>query len=794
MPQTNEIRIRGLSDAEVASRVAAGKTNVGTDVTTKSIPQILAAHTFTLFNAVMVVLGGLVFLTGRFRNALFMLPVFFNLVIGVFQEIRSKQAIDKLSILAKSDVSVIRNGAEVQVPLEGIVLDDVVHLARGDQVPADAVVVQGIAALDESMLTGESVEVEKGEGDKLLSGSFLDSGELWARVEKVGADGYAARLNAEAKREVGIHSEIVDTLNAVIRLATVLIVPIGVGLYLRSTSAGTDTVTSILTTVSALVGLIPQGLILLTSSVFAIAATRLASKNVLVQQLYCTEALARVDTVCLDKTGTITSGHMEVVSTPAAEGVPKEEFDRALATLVAAEGSRPNETAAALIAYMEKTTAKPEEVARAIPFSSATKYSGCVTAQGDAYVMGAPQFVMGERFSEVEERVHSFGEMERVLIVARAFGFGEAGELLGDAKPLGFIAIRDEIRDTAEQTVGFFREQGVDLKVISGDDPRTVSQIAQHVGIPSAEHYVDATTLTTDESIREAAGRYHVFGRVTPEQKRELLRALKEQGHTVAMTGDGVNDVLALREADCSVAMASGSDAARNIAEIVLVDNDFAHMPEVVAQGRQSINNLERTASLFLVKTVFSALLSLLCIVWPPYPFLPVQMTLISATAIGFPSFFLALEPNNERVSGSFLPRVLSRSLPASFAILLGLVMVMSVSRVHGWSLDVESTLCMIVVAVVGAALIVRISKPLNPFRICVAAFVVGSFVIGCTLLGSIFEVAHLDTEMLSTAAVCAAVAVGAFMAGNRIVEQSSLGTGIVNGVARIMGGTHEQG
>lgn len=743
----------GLSQAEVESRVASGRSNVNTNVKTKSIGQIFAEHTLTLFNFVNLAMVLLVLSTGQLRNLLFIWVVFANLGIGIFQEVRSKRIVDRLAILAARPVRVRREGVEQQVSVEDVVLDDLVLLRHGDQVPADATVVEGSASMNESLLTGESRPVEKHVGDDLMSGSFVDSGSLVARVTRVGAEGYAARINAEAKYVKRVSSEIMSTLGMIIQFATIALVPLGIGLYLRTRLGGQGYETSVLSTVAAVVGMIPQGLVLLTSTVLAIATARLAMRDVLVQQLYCIEALARVDVLCLDKTGTITTGAMEVERVTGRGELALDpgriaEVNLAATSIVRANADDANETAKAILAHAEKSGVASAETSRAVPFSSARKYSGCVLADGRAYVMGAAQFVLGAEASSAEAELRSFGEQARVLVVASCGGFDPDGTVTGDVELLGFVSLRDEIRPTARQTLAFFQEQGVTLDVISGDDPATVSAIALAAGVPGAESYVDASTLETPEQIAEAVRRCRVFGRVTPQQKRELVRALKADGHTVAMTGDGVNDVLALKEADCSVAMAAGSDAARNVAEIVLVDNDFAHMPEVVAEGRRSINNLQRSASLFLVKTVFSAALALLCILCPPYPFLPIQMSLISLSIIGIPSFVLALEPNHERITGNFLANVLARSLPASAAIVFSVGLTIVARPILGYTPAQISTMCTLLTAVVGVMLIIRISMPVNPLRAGLIVFVVGIVVLGSTAFAWFFEMQSLTQPM----------------------------------------------
>lgn len=757
--------LTGLTEVEVAERVAAGRTNANTDVRTKPVRQIVAEHALTLFNAVNLALALLVLLTGQYRNLLFMGVVVLNLLIGVVQEVRAKRMVDRLTILTQKEVTVIRAEGELTLPPSELVTDDLVRLSHGDQVPADAVVVSGHVSMNESLLTGEATPVPKGPGDELLSGSFVDSGSLVARVARVGAEGYAARINAEAKYVKPVRSEIQDTLKAIIRLGTVALVPLGLALFLRSVLMdGGSLEDAVLTSVAAVIGMIPQGLVLLTSSVLAIATFRLGRRMVLVQQAYCVETLARVDTLCLDKTGTITTGEMEVAGVVGAPGADASEADRALVTVAAANEDDANETARAILRHAAASGVSPEPAARAVPFSSVRKLSGCVTESGRALVMGAAAFVLGPaRAGEADALARSFDATERVLVVGEAAGFDAEGVPEGDVRLLGCVAIRDEIRPTAEATMRFFLEQGVELRVISGDDPRTVSAIASRAGVPEAGRYVDASALDTPEALESAVDSARVFGRVTPQQKREIVRALHRRGRTVAMTGDGVNDVLALREADCSVAMASGSAAARNVSEIVLADNDFSHMPEVVAEGRRSINNLQRSAALFLVKTVFTAALALVCIVMPPYPFIPIQMSLLSTAVIGIPSFVLALEPNHELVRGDFLANVLARSLPASAAIVVALVVELLAGRALGHSFDEISTVCTVLVACVGVALVWRISQPLTPLRAALLAVIVAIVALGCTVFAPFFEIRDLTGSMGVVIAVAGVAAVAFF-------------------------------
>ncbi len=757
-------KLVGLTDEEVAERVAAGKVNKNADVKTKSVSQILREHTFTFFNAVNLALAVLVMITGQYRNMLFMGVVISNLLIGIVQELRAKRMVDKLTILTTSNATVIRGGEKRSIPVDQVVTDDLVCVSHGDQVPADGFVVSGSADMNESLLTGESDAIRKVLHDEVLSGSFVDSGSLVFQATNVGIDSYVSRINDEAKFVKEITSEIRDTLNWIIRAVTVALVPIGLALFLRSVySESMDMDSAILTTVAAVVGMIPQGLVLLTSSVLAIATTRLGMRSVLVQQAYCVETLARVDVLCLDKTGTITTGHMEIAEVKADEGFTAEEVAQAAVTVAQATASDANETARAILAYGEKQGVTGESCTRGIPFSSSTKLSGCVTADGRALVLGAAQFVLGAGFNRYEDKVRSFDRLQRVLVVAEADGFNEAGVPQGMPRVLGFLGIRDEIRATASDTMRYFVEQGVDIREISGDDPMTVYAIAEKVGVPNAQKWVEATFLESEEEIAMAVQSRRVFGRVTPTIKRELIKCLREEGHTVAMTGDGVNDILALKEANCSVAMASGSAAARNVADIVLADSDFAHMPEVVAEGRRSINNLQRSASLFLMKTAYAAALALVCVITPPFPLLPIQMSLVSTAIIGIPSFALALEPNHELVKGRFLTNVLERSMPASGAIAVGLLAMLLVQRGLGGGFEEVSTCCMLLTAAVGIMLIYRIAQPLNLLRVLLLVFCVLYVLFGCTLFTDFFGVVPLTMTEATCCVVIIAVAMFGF-------------------------------
>ena len=589
-----------------------------------------------------------------------------------------------------------------------------------------------------------------------MSGSFVETGSCIAQIVTVGSEGYAARINAQAKFEKPVFSEILATIKGIIKFSTCALIPLGIILFLRTWSSTHMYDRAILSTVAAVVAMIPQGLVLLTSSVMAIAATRLAQKHVLVQQMYCIETLARVNCVCLDKTGTITSGAMEVQDVLPGSGVLACEVQKAFTTIAQANADDANETSLALLSYAEGLGVSGLDTRKAIPFSSQRKYSGAIAKDGTNYIMGAAQFIL-EDPSEIDYLTCQVQDINRILVVGKVSQFTDSGDFEGKVEVLGIVSICDEIRPSASETIKFFADQGVEVKVISGDDPRTVSAISQKVDIVGAECYIDATCLNTDEDIYEAAGSYQVFGRVTPYQKQKLVLALQAQGKVVAMTGDGVNDVLALKSADCSFAMASGSDAARNVAEVVLADNDFSHMPQIVYEGRRSINNLQRTASLFLVKTIFSVLLAALCIVVPPYPFIPIQMSFFSGLLIGMPSFVLALEPNHDRVEGDFLTKVLSCSLPASLTMLALVIPTIIVRGVLGLDFHVVSTVCTMAISSVGIFLIYKLSIPFSLLRKCLFITVITFVVGGMVVFGEIFRFVVLDIPVLvyTIALVC---------------------------------------
>ena len=667
----------GLTAAEVAERVAAGKVNGEQTVKTKSVADILRSNILTFFNFVFIVLA--VLLAGFVPDGMdgignfgFLILIVFNTLVGIIQELRAKRTMDRLSLLSAPKALVIRDGEEKEIPLEEIVLDDITELAAGRQVCADGVVVEGSCEVNESLITGEPDAIVKNVGDKVMSGSFVVSGRARCRVEHIGADNFVMKISKGAKYFKKPTSEIWRSLMLIVKVMSIVIVPLGIALfcskYFRDPSQLNDTV---LTTIGSVIGMIPSGLVALASTVFCVSVIRLSRHKTIAQDLYCVETLARVDVLCLDKTGTITEGSMEVNDIIPRDGLSGEEMKAMLKAVVEGTGDE-NATAQALAAYLDGVQAIAE-TERAIPFSSARKWSG-VRAGGVSYALGAVEFVLPRNSGEITEKASKLAaEGYRVLACVSSKKDFNDTELPGEVVFEGFVIITDKIRKEAPDTLRFFREQGVDVKIISGDNPETVRAVAKRAGLEKCDEIIDMSTLSTEEEIREAATRYTIFGRVLPDQKLLLVKALKAAGHTVAMTGDGVNDVLALKEADCSVAMASGSDAAKNVSSLVLMDSNFASMPRIVAEGRRSINNLERSASLYIMKTVYSVLLALLfMIVNQPLPFEPRNLTLIGGVTIGMPSIVLALEPNNDLVKGRFLTKVLCLAVPGGIVVLLG--------------------------------------------------------------------------------------------------------------------------
>lgn len=750
-------KINGLTSSQVSERKAQGKVNAATTLKTKSYKRIFYDNICTLFNLINVILFVLLLLVGSYKNLLFIGVVFFNTIIGIIQEIRSKISVDKLTILTESKVTVVRDGKETEISKDEIVLDDIIVLSRGSQIPADCVLIDGDCKVNESLLTGESDLIPKNIGDELLSGSFIAAGKCYAQVNHVGADCYAAKINNEAKYIKKNNSQILKSFKFIIKLCTIIILPLGLMLFVSKFFIHGGTIqSSVLSTVSALVGMIPSGMILLTSTVLAVSVIKLSRQKVLVNEMYCIETLARVDVICLDKTGTLTAESMTVTDVISFDN-SIEEIKTALSSIYNASDDK-NATIQAIGDYIEETQPVKSEAFHG--FSSETKWSGGKFANGKTYVIGASEFVFSdkEKYKDVFDKINEISDTVRILTLAASDNEIVNGKLPGDLQPMALVLIKDKLRDNVQDTVNYFKDQGVTLKVISGDSVKTVQNIAKDCGIEGAERAVDMTEIQTDEELEKAAESCNVFGRVTPAQKKKLVLALKAKGHKVAMTGDGVNDVLALKEADCSVAMASGSEAARNVSQLVLTDNDFAAMPRVVAEGRRSINNLERSSSLYLVKTIYSILLSVFFIfATMQYPFEPIQLTLIGGLTIGLPSFVLALQPNKNIVKGNFTFNIIARALPAAICVVLNIVIAEIVCKNLGIEYAQFSTISVYVTALTCLLLVFRLSLPLNPLRGAMLFVSVAGIAIAFTFFGWLFSLTYMGTDAVILLAILAA-------------------------------------
>jgi len=704
----------GLTAEQVESRIRTGYDNAPVEPPSKTIKEIILSNVLTYFNLIFAVIAVLLILVGSFRDLTFLPVIICNTCIGIIQEVRSKKTLDKLSVLNAPKATVIRDGETSTIPANDLVLDDIVLFKAGNQIPADAIVVSGEVQVNESLLTGEADEITKKDGDSLMSGSFIVSGQCLARLDRVGADSYISKLTLEAKAtKDGEQSEMIRSLNRLVQTVGIIIIPIGIVLVVQQLVFAGDTLReSVTAMVAAVIGMIPEGLYLLASVALVVSVMRLASKKVLVHDMKCIETLARVNVLCVDKTGTITENTMEVSGfVPLSDNVDEET----VGDFVYAMPSD-NITMEALKKHF--TNSNGNLATSITSFSSAYKYSSATFADG-AYILGAPEFVLRDQYEEYQEKIESYSATgSRVLVFGRYEGVISGKELTEQVTPLGLILLANPIRKEAKETFRYFAEQGVDIKVISGDNPVTVSKVAGEAGIKNSENYVDASTLETTPDIAEAMLKYTVFGRVTPNQKRQFVKALKDQGKTVAMTGDGVNDVLALKDADCSIAMASGSDAAAQASQLVLLDSNFACMPSVVLEGRRVVNNIQRSASLFLVKNIFSFLMSMFSIAFMiSYPLEPSQISLISMFTIGIPAFFLALEPNTNIIKGHFLTNVLLKSLPAGitdFIIVFALVIFGRVFNVDSTDISVAATLLL---AIVGLMILFKISKPMNKLR-----------------------------------------------------------------------------
>lgn len=794
----------GLTNEQVQERIAEGKVNVNENPNTRTYKQIILENTLTFFNFLNIALLVLVLFVRSYKNSMFMGIILINTVIGIIQEIRAKKTIDKLAILTESKTVVLREGKKWSISTEKLVLDDLIFLKTGDQVPADVKVLEGTVEVNESLLTGESDNLSKSQGDELFSGSFVTSGEACCQVIHVGKDNYASQITSEAKEFKRHNSELRNSLNAILKVISIIIVPLGAMLFYKQYMIVGDTLKdSVVNMVAAVLGMIPEGLVLLTSVALTLGSMVLATKKTLVQELYCIETLARVDTLCLDKTGTITEGTMKVedvqlydtAQTTVVQHIAKfdpetgepvqnvsalkpevtvsaekengqiqetvnsetvsqeerqklQEIDHIMGNMMSVLHDQ-NATADAL--RKRFPSRNDLKLIHAIPFSSDRKYSGAVFEGRGTYLMGAAQFLFPEGNEELLEHCSNYAqEGYRILVLAHSEQETKGTERPTGLEPLGLFLITDVIREEAPDTLAFFDSQGVDLKVISGDDPVTVSAIAKKAGLKNANHYIDATTIKTSEEMQRAVAECSVFGRVTPQQKKQMVQALQSQKHTVAMTGDGVNDVLALKEADCSIAMAAGSDAAKNIANVVLLDSNFGAMPHIVNQGRRVVNNIRSAASMFLIKTIFSVLLSLITIFFgDAYPFEPIQMSLISACAVGIPTFLLTQENNYNKIDHTFLRHVFMNAFPAAVTITGCVFTIMLVCQDVYHSNVMLNTACVLVTGWNYMSALRTVYSPLNTYRKVIIYGMQFAFFISAVVLQDLLTLGSLEFGMI---------------------------------------------
>ena len=738
---------QGLTSAQVRQRVQAGQVNTPPDSPTKSVRRIVLENLFSFFNLIFYVIAGFLIAVGSFEELVFLLVVGANTAIGIIQELHSKKKLDELSLLSAPKATVIRDGTEQTIPTAQLVQDDRILLAAGNQIPADAQVVSGSVQVNESLITGESDEITKGPGSTLLSGSFVVSGRCQAVLTHVGAESYASQLTNEAKKSKKSHLPgMMRSLNRLLLAIGILIVPIGGALYYRQTSLlGLSVREGVETTAAAVIGMIPEGLYLMVSLALAASVLRLATKGTLVQDLKCTETLARVDVLCVDKTGTITQPEMAYCGLlPLTTELEETEIEAHLSDFVS-NMAPDNETMQALQTALQRED--PRKAVQVLGFSSETKYSAVAYSREDCYVLGAPEFILGASgyvpYRSLAEEAMADGS--RVLLFAACLP-GPEGRGIADARPLAFVRLKNPVRETAKETFAYFHDQGVTVKVISGDNPVTVAAAANEAGIQGADKYVDASTLESYEDIQNACEEYNVFGRVKPNQKKLLVQALQENKHTVAMTGDGVNDVLALKEADCSVAMASGSEVAAQISDLVLMNSDFASMPSVVAEGRRVINNIERAASLYLVKNIFSLILAIISITAAfSYPLTPSQLTLMSLISIGIPSLILALEPNESLVSGKFLQNAILRALPAALTDLFIIIFVLLFQKAFAISNAEISTVTALLVTIVGFFMVWKVAKPVNRLHLGMMGGLIAGLVFIVLVIPGVFSLSPLS-------------------------------------------------
>ena len=738
-----ELCFQGLTQAEVEARIADGQVNAIQDSSNRSVKDIVMGNTLTFFNFINIVLLALVLSVRSYKNMLFIFIIIANTLIGIFQEIKAKITLDKLKILTVSHVDVIRDGVKKSITVSELVKDDVILLKSGGQIPADGVILDGEVDVNESLLTGESDSIHKTCGSKVLSGSFVTSGKAMCLLTEVGHDCYMEKLSSEAKQFKRYKTELQRNLDTILKFISIIIVPLGIILFAKQYwISGSTYEQAALDTVAAVLGMIPEGLVLLTSVALALGAVRLARRSTLVRELFCIETLARVDTLCLDKTGTITEGHLCV----QGEESVKEDIDleQLMGRMVSALGDE-NETFQALLQHYKRNQSTNTKLV--LPFSSERKFSGVVFEGEGTYLMGAYQFIFPQADPAVLEKIAEYASQGlRVLTVAHSPNEMTDYTLAEDFEIVGFVFMTDVVRKNAPDILGYFEEQGVDLKVISGDDPVTVAAIAARAGLKDADKYIDATTIHTDEEMEDAILKYSVFGRVTPKQKQQMVRLLKQNGRTVAMTGDGVNDVLALKDADVSIAMASGSEAAKNTANLVLLNSDFASLPHIVNEGRRVINNIKAAASMFLIKTGFSVLTALLTIiVGQNYPFQPIQLSVINGCAVAIPTMLLQLEPSFQKVNKHFFREVLRMSMPAAITITAMITIINNIGHSIGTPREMLSTVCVLATGWVYLITLRQVYSPMTGYRKFVIYLMQTAYLVAMVIGQRIMELVGLN-------------------------------------------------
>ena len=758
----DESEKRGLTSQQAKELHQSGYGNIKVDNTAKSNIDIIKENVFTYFNLIFLLMAILLIISGAYNSLTFLPVIICNSLIGIFQELKAKQILDKLNVINQSTAVAIRDGEECVIPVEELVLGDVVVLGPGNQICADAVVIDGEISVNEALLTGEADEILKKQDSELMSGSFVVSGKCLAKLTRVGEKSYISRLMMKAKKmPASEQSEMVRSINKIVVASGLIIIPLGILLFIQGiVIQGNSFAETVPSVVAALIGMIPEGLYLLLSITLVVSAIRLANSRVMLHDMRSIEALARVDTICVDKTGTVTDNSMLVADAILSDGTNEENKDllNKYSILVSEYINcvpDDNITMRALEEYFDFGGFR--KCLSFLPFSSKLKYSS-VQFDEATYVLGAPEYVLDSCYDEYADKINSYAmKGYRVLCFAQYYGddlstkrslpVPENGLKSAYTLPLLFIILQNPVRERAFETFQYFKKQGVDVKVISGDNPLTVSLVAQKAGISNYSDYIDVSGLS-DEELSEAAVRYTVFGRVSPEQKQKIVRSLKKNGHTVAMTGDGVNDILAMKDADCSIAMAAGADAAIQASQVVLLDSDFSKMPRIVAEGRRNINNIERTATLFLVKNIFSLLLAVFSIINVyAYPLQPSQITMISMFNIGIPGFFLAMEPNNKSIDGHFLVKVLLKAMPAALTDFFAIAALVVFGNTFGVQTEDISVAATFLLAIVGFIILANISSPLNNYRLVVIFSCIVGMIAAAFVFNDLFSISYVSVE-----------------------------------------------